>query len=54
MPKEYEEIRDSYIHKGKSVKEAKKLAAMTYNKRHPGHANPWEHETKDMQRRVRK
>ena len=37
MPKQYEEIRDSYIRRGKSTKEAKKLAAMTYNSRHPGH-----------------
>lgn len=37
MPKQYEHIRDSYIRRGKSVKEAKKLAAMTYNARHPGH-----------------
>lgn len=31
MPKQYEEIRDSYVRRGKSLKEAKKLAAMTYN-----------------------
>lgn len=37
MPKQYEEIRDSYVRRGKSLKEAKKLAAMTYNARHPGH-----------------
>ena len=37
MPKQYEEIRDSYIRRGKSTKEAKRLAAMTYNSRHPGH-----------------
>ena len=37
MPKAYEEIRDSYLKRGKSEKEAKKLAAMTYNSRHPGH-----------------
>jgi hypothetical protein len=37
MPKQYEEIRDSYLKKGKDEKEAKKLAAMTYNSRHPGH-----------------
>jgi hypothetical protein len=36
MPKEYEHIRDSYIAKGMSAKRAKKLAAMTYNKRHKG------------------
>ena len=37
MPKKYEKIKKKYIKKGKSVKEAKKLAAMTYNKqRKPG------------------
>jgi hypothetical protein len=37
MPKQYEEIRDSYIKSGKPVEEAKKLAAMTYNAhRKPG------------------
>lgn len=37
MPKQYEEIKASYLKRGKSMKEAKKLAAMTYNSRHPGH-----------------
>lgn len=37
MPKQYEDIRDSYLKRGKSLKEAKRLAAMTYNARHPGH-----------------
>jgi len=37
MPKQYTEIRDSYIKRGKSAKEAKRLAAMTYNSKHPGH-----------------
>lgn len=37
MPRRYERIRDSYIRAGKSVKQAKRLAAMTYNKtRKPG------------------
>lgn len=37
MPRQYEHIRDSYEAAGKSVKEAKKLAAMTYNAhRKPG------------------
>lgn len=36
MPKQYEEIKASYLRRGKSLKEAKKLAAMTYNARHPG------------------
>lgn len=37
MPAQYEHIRDSYLAKGESEKEAKKLGAMTYNKLHPGH-----------------
>ena len=37
MPRQYEHIRDAYIAKGVSEKEAKKRAAMTYNSRHPGH-----------------
>lgn len=36
MPRQYEHIRDSYLASGKSEKEAKRLAAMTYNSRHPG------------------
>jgi len=32
MPKMYEDIKASYLKKGKSLKEAKRLAAMTYNK----------------------
>ena len=37
MPAQYEHIRDSYLASGKSEKEAKKLAAMTYNAhRKPG------------------
>lgn len=31
MPEKYERIRDSYIARGKSVKEARRLGAMTYN-----------------------
>ena len=39
MPKKYEHIRDSYMGAGKSEKEAKRLAAMTYNaQRKPGQA----------------
>lgn len=39
MPKRYEKIRDAYIRSGKSAKQAKKLAAMTYNaQRKPGQA----------------
>ena len=36
MPKEYEKIRDSLKKRGKSAKEAKRIAAATYNKRHKG------------------
>lgn len=37
MPKQYEDIRDSYERKGVPMKRAKKLAAMTYNAhRKPG------------------
>jgi len=37
LPAQYEHIRDSYEAAGKSAKEAKKLAAMTYNAhRKPG------------------
>jgi hypothetical protein len=36
MPAQYERIRDSYLKRGKSEKEAKRLAAMTYNSQHPG------------------
>lgn len=39
MPKQYEDIKASYEKRGKSVKEAEKLAAMTYNAhRKPGTA----------------
>lgn len=37
MPKQYERIRDSLIRRGKGTKEAKRIAAATYNKQHPGH-----------------
>ena len=37
MPKQYEDIRDSYESRGVSEQRAKKLAAMTYNAhRKPG------------------
>ena len=52
MPKQYEAIRDSYLKRGKSLKEAKKLAAMTWNKDHPNNPNPWSRE--DAQARVKK
>jgi hypothetical protein len=44
MPRQYEHIRDSYLRKGVSEKEAKKLGAMTYNKLHPGHPMSPKHE----------
>ena len=40
MPKQYEDIRDSYLKRGKSEKTAKKLAAMTYNAHRPAGAPP--------------
>ena len=30
MPKQYEDIKESYLKSGKSEKEAKRIAAMTY------------------------
>jgi hypothetical protein len=36
MPAEYEKIRDSELKRGASIKDAKRIAAATYNKRHPG------------------
>ena len=36
MPKQYEDIRDSYIKRGTPEKKAKSIAAATYNKNHPG------------------
>ena len=44
MPKQYEDIRDSYFKRGKSLKEAKSIAAATWNKLHPDNTNPWAHE----------
>lgn len=35
MPKQYEAIRDNLEAKGKPEKEAKRIAAATYNKHHP-------------------
>lgn len=40
MPRQYEHIRDSYEARGKSPKEAKRLAAMTYNAHRPAGAAP--------------
>ena len=34
MPKEYESIRDALVKRGKSLKDAKTIAAKIYNKRH--------------------
>jgi len=37
MPPKYERIKESYLRRGKSLKVAKKLAAMTFNaQRKPG------------------
>jgi hypothetical protein len=44
MPKEYTEIRDAYVAKGKPLAEAKSIAAATWNKRHPKDTNPWKRE----------
>ncbi len=40
MPAQYEAIRDSYLKRGLTLKKAKRLAAMTYNKYHR-EKNPW-------------
>ena len=48
MPKEYEKIRDSLERRGKSAKVAKRIAAATWNKRHPENPNPWGHEHKHL------
>ena len=45
MPAQYEAIRDALIASGKPTKEAKAIAAATWNKRHPSNPNPWTHET---------
>lgn len=37
MPKQYEHIRDRLINQGVSAKEAKRIAAATWNKHHPSH-----------------
>lgn len=37
MPKEYLAIERQELKAGKSKKVAKRIAAATYNKRHPGH-----------------
>ncbi len=37
MPKQYEEIKKSELARGASLKTAKRIAAATYNKQHPGH-----------------
>ncbi len=36
MPEQYLKIRDSLLESGKSEEEAKRIAAATYNKHHPG------------------
>ena len=41
MPKQYERVRDSYRERGKSLKEAKRLAAMFWNSHNKDDPNPW-------------
>ena len=42
MPKQYEAIKAQLIGKGRPEKEAKSIAAATYNKQHPGKPmGPW-------------
>ena len=36
MPKEYQAIRDALRKRGKPMDTAQRIAAATYNKRHPG------------------
>lgn len=36
MPEQYEQIRDSYVARGKPLAEAKRIAAQTYIKRGQG------------------
>jgi len=36
MPRQYEDIRDSYVARGMPLKEAKRIAAMTYIARGKG------------------
>lgn len=45
MPKQYEDIRDSYVKRGVPLKRAKSIAAATWNKLHPKNTNPWAHES---------
>lgn len=44
MPKQYEDIRDSYVKKGVPLAKAKTIAAKTWNKNHPNDTNPWNRE----------
>lgn len=56
MPKKYEKIRDSLKRRGKSDREAKRIAAATYNKqRKPGQkpVGPSYHKKKTTARRRR-
>ena len=47
MPREYEQIRSSYVARGKSYDEAQSIAAATYNKRRkPGQAPVTGHHSK--------
>jgi hypothetical protein len=44
MPKEYEAIRDNLVKEGKDYDEAQRIAAATYNKRHPDHPMTGKHD----------
>lgn len=50
MPKAYERVRDSYIKSGESIDDAKKWAAMWWNRKHPDNPNPWNKEKKMMRK----
>ena len=42
MPKEYTAIKEALLGRGKPEKEAKRIAAATFNSRHPGNPmGPW-------------
>jgi hypothetical protein len=51
MPKQYEDIRDSYVKKGVPLARAKTIAAKTWNKNHPDDTNPWNREKSSIKKR---
>lgn len=53
MPKEYTQIRDSIVKRGKPLWTAKRIAAALWNKRHPDNPNPWNKEKKRNRRKKR-